>query len=138
MQYTLHHDCQASLRSAIIYPSVHMTRRFVTQGCPPTPQSDHIINTHTQNKLKPYVWICPGTISIPVYWSKHTFDLKNSNFACAGFHKKFDTPPLKPMSLVSESSTHPLQNCECFFSAHLQARELCPQTYSLSTLQYIR
>ena len=37
------------------------------------------------------------------------------------------------LSLVSESSTHLLQNYICMlFSAYLQARKLCPQTYSLS------
>ena len=58
---------------------------------------------------------------------------KNSNFACASFQEKFNSPPLKP-SPVSESSTQPLQNYVCFFPTHLHARELCPQTYSLSLL----
>ena len=42
---------------------------------------------------------CCSTIvlhTIPVYRPKHTFELKNSHFACAGFQEKFDTPPLKP------------------------------------------
>ena len=38
-------------------------------------------------------------------------------------------PKLKP---VSESSTHSLQKLRMLFPTHLQARELCPQTYSLS------
>ena len=59
------------------------------------PQSDHIINTHT-NQVKLHVWICPETTSIPVYKPKHTSHLKNSNFDCAGFEEKFDTPLLKP------------------------------------------
>ena len=44
-------------------------------------------------------------------------------------HLHSNQPKLSP---VSESSTHPLKNHVCFFSAHLQARELCPQTYSPS------
>ena len=67
-------------------------------------------------RVQIYVWICPATTSIPVYKSKHIFDLKNSNFGCAGhgFQEKFDTPPLKPISPVSESSTHPLQTTYAF------------------------
>ena len=67
-------------------------------------------------RVQIYVWICPATTSIPVYKPKHIFDLKNSNFGCAGhgFQEKFDTPPLKPISPVSESSTHPLQTTYAF------------------------
>ena len=43
-------------------------------------------------------------------------------------HIHSNQPKLSP---VSESWTHLLQNCVCLL-AHLQARELCPQTYSLS------
>ena len=94
-------------------------------------QSDHIINIHTKQE-KLYIWICPGTISIPVYRTKHTFDLKNSNFCCAGFqnnstHLHSNKQKLSP---VSENLTDPLQTCVCFFT--LTSRKLCPQTYSLS------
>ena len=45
-------------------------------------------------------------------------------------HLHSNQPKLSP---VSESSTHPPQNyIIMLFPAHLQARELCPQTYSLS------
>ena len=44
-------------------------------------------------------------------------------------HLHWNQPKLSP---VSESSTHPLYTKLCMlFPAHLQARELCPQTYSL-------
>ena len=60
--------------------------------------------------------------------------LKNNNFACADFQEKFDTPPLKPTK--SEPSfrkinSHPT-TLHMVFPTHLQASELCPQTYSLS------
>ena len=42
---------------------------------------------------------------------------------------KLNRPKLSP---VSESSTHPLRNHVCFFPLTSKARELCPQTYSLS------
>ena len=89
-------------------------------------------STHTQNKL--YVWVCPGTTSVPVYRPKHTFDLKSSHFGYAGFQEKFDTPPLKPTNTepsFRKLNSPPTKLC-MLFPAHLQARELCPQTYSLS------
>ena len=65
---------------------------------------------------------------------KHTFDLKTVILAVLALKKNStrlhsNQPKLKP---VSESLTHSLQNYICFFPTHLQARELCPQTYSLS------
>ena len=48
------------------------------------PQSDYIINTHTQNTLP---CICHRTTSISVYRAKLP---KNKHF---GFQKTFDTPP---------------------------------------------
>ena len=78
-----------------------------------------------------YTWIWPWTTSIPVYRPKHTFDLRNSKFAILPFMNN-STPPHSnqpKLSPVSESSTHPLG---MLFPTHLQARELCPQTYSLS------
>ena len=64
-------------------------------------------STHT-NQVKTLCMVCPGTTSIPVYKPKHTLDLKN--FGCAGFQEKL----------------------RMLFPTHLQARELCAQTYSLS------
>ena len=74
-----------------------------------------------------------GSTSIPVYRPKHTFDLKNSNFGYAGFQETFDTPPLKPKNEPSfrKLNSPPTKLC-MLFPAHLQARELCPLTYSLS------
>ena len=82
------------------------------------PQSDHIINTHTK----------------PVYRPKHTSDLKNSHFGYAGFQEKFDTPPLKPAKTEPSfrKLNSPPTKLRMLFPAHFQARELCPQTYSLS------
>ena len=77
------------------------------------------------------IWVCLGITSIPIYRAKHTFNLKNSNFACAGFQEKFNTPPLNPESSSRKLNSLPTKLC-MHFSAHLQARELCPQTYSLS------
>ena len=57
-----------------------------------------------------------------------------ANFGCAGFQEKFDTPPLKPTKTepsFRKLNSPPTKLC-MFFPAHLQARELCPQTYSLS------
>ena len=66
--------------------------------------------------------------------AKTHFYLKNSNFGCAGFEEKFDTPPLKPNK--SETNFRKLNSLPTklimLFRTHLQARELCPQTYSLS------
>ena len=78
--------------------------------------------------------MCLGTTSIPVYRPKHTFDLKNSNFACAGFQEKFDTPPLKPTKTEPSfrKLNSPPTKLRMFYPAHLQASKLCPQTYSLS------
>ena len=77
------------------------------------------------------MWICPGTTSIPVYRPKHTFVLKNSNFGCASFQVKFVTPPLKPTK--TEPSFRKLNSTPTKrFPTHLQAWELCLQTYSLS------
>ena len=65
--------------------------------------------------------------------SQNTFDLKNSNCGCAGFQEKFDTPPLKPT--IAETSFRNLNSLPTklcmLFPTHLQARQLCPQTYSL-------
>ena len=64
--------------------------------------------------------------------AKHTVNFKNSNFGYAGAFKNNSThlhsnqPKFSP---VSESSTHPPTKLLMLFSAHLQARELCPQTY---------
>ena len=52
----------------------------------------------------------------------------------AGFQEKFDTPPLKPTKTepsFRKLNSPPTKLC-MLFPAHLQARELCPQTYSLS------
>ena len=91
-------------------------------------------STHTQNKWTLYVWICPGTTSIPVYKPKHTFDLKNSNFGYAGFQEKFDTPPLKPTKTEPSfrKLNSPPTKLGMLFPAHLQAMELRPQIYFLS------
>ena len=72
--------------------------------------------------------------SVPVYRPKHTFDLKSSNFGYAGFQEKFDTPPLKPTNTEPSfrKLNSPPTKLRMLFPAHLQARELCPQTYSLS------
>ena len=63
-----------------------------------------------------------------------TFELKNSNFGYAGFQEKFDTPPLKPTKTEPSFRrlNSPPTKLGMLFPAHLQARELCPQTYSLS------
>ena len=56
---------------------------------------------------------------------------QNSNFGYAGFQEKFDTPPLKPTKTepsFRKLNSPPTKLCP----THLQARELCPQTYSLS------
>ena len=65
--------------------------------------------THAKQVKKTHIWICTGTTSIPVYRPKHTFDLKNSNFAGAGCQENLMHLHSK-LSPVSESSTHPLQN----------------------------
>ena len=69
-----------------------------------------------------------------VYRPKHTFDLKSSDFGYAGFQEKFDTPPLKPTNTQPSfrKLNSPSTKLRMLFPAHLQARELCPQTYSLS------
>ena len=66
-------------------------------------------------------------------YTKHTFDLKNSNFACAGFQEKFDTStqPTKTKPNFRKLNSPPTR-LHMLFPAYLQARELCPQTYSLS------
>ena len=71
-----------------------------------------------------------GFVLGPLHRSKHTFNLKNSNFDCAGFQEKFDTPTKTEPSFRKLNSP-PTKLCMPF-PAHLQARELCPQTYSLS------
>ena len=93
------------------------------------PQSDHIINTHT-NQVK--------TLRMDLSWDQFNSSLqvkthKNSNFGCAGFQEKFDTPPTKTETSFRKLNSLPTK-LRMFFPAHLQAmaRELCPQTYSLS------
>ena len=52
---------------------------------------------------------------------------------------KFDSPPLKPAKTESSfrKLNSPPTKLRMLFPAHLQARELCPQTYSLSlTLEW--
>ena len=56
------------------------------------PQSDHIINTHTQNKWKLHIY----NSSVQ---AKHTFDLQKQQFDHVGFQDKFDTTPLKPTKI---------------------------------------
>ena len=84
-----------------------MTQRFVTQGCPTLRKQTGL---HTS---------CFHTIC-----------------TCM-FHRvgeKFDTPPLKPTKTkpsFRKLNSPPTKLC-ILFPAHLQARELRPQTYSLS------
>jgi len=47
------------------------------------------LTTHTK-QVKLYVWICPGTTSIPVNRPNHTFYLKNSNLAMLAFKIKIE------------------------------------------------
>ena len=57
-------------------------------------------------------------------------------FDYVGFQEKFDTPPLKPTKTepsFRKLNSSPTKLC-MLFPAHLQARELCPQTYSLLSL----
>ena len=109
-------------KNSIFSPSAKM---HPLQGSTPSLTTS---STHT-NQDK-YAWICPGTTSIPVY----TFDLKNSLIGCAGFQENFDTPPLKPTKTepgFRKLNSLPTKLC-VLFPTHLQARELCPQSYSLS------
>ena len=68
--------------------------------------------------------------------SQNTHWPQNSNFGCAGFQEKFDTPPLKPTKTETSFTkvNSPPTKLHTLFPTHLQARELCPQTYSLSLL----
>ena len=50
---------------------------------------------------------------------------------CAGFQEKFDTPPLKTETSYRKLNSLPTK-LHMLFPTHLQARELRPQTYSLS------
>ena len=93
------------------------------------PHSDHIIHTHTHtNKWKLYIWICPGTTSISIYRSKHTFDLKKQQIGYSSIrmvmtclskltHLPFIDPPwvlclAVPGFLLSSPHTHPTRAWE--------------------------
>ena len=83
--------------------------------------------------LSAKIEIC--TLSTPSLTTSSTHT-KTSNFGYAGFqenstHLHSNQPKLSP---VSESSTHLLQKTMYASSRSPQARELCPQTYSLSLL----
>ena len=91
-------------------------------------------STHTHKSSKNFTYgFVLGPLPNPVYKPKHTFDLKNSNFGCAGCA---GMPPLKPTK--TETSFRKLNSLptklRMLFPTHLQARDLCPQTYSLSLL----
>ena len=97
------------------------TKGCVVNSCLANPDNEAVshsatcsTNEHLGVRLcsKHYVWICPGTTSIPVYRPKHTFDLKNSNLAMMAVktHPQSNQPKLSP---VSKNSTYPLQNWGC-------------------------
>ena len=55
-------------------------------------------------------------------------DKTRNSFGCAGFQEKFDTPTKTDPSFGKLNSP-PTKLCNMLFPTHLQARELCPQTY---------
>ena len=61
-------------------------------------------------------------------------DFKGTTISLFVFQEKFDTPPLKPTNTEPSfrKLNSPSTKLRMLFPAHLQARELCPQTYSLS------
>ena len=119
-----------SAKNSIFGPSAKIKICTLSKAPPPAWPHQH---THKTSKNFTYGFVL-GPLQFPVYRPKHTFDLKSSNFGYAGFQEKFDTPPLKPAKTEPSfrKLNSPPTKLHMLFPAHLQARELCPQTYSLS------
>ena len=101
--------------------------KICTLSKAPPPVWPHHQHTHKSSENFTYGFV---QSSIPIYRPKHTFDLKNSHFVCAGFQDKFNTLPLKPNE--TEPSFRKLNSLPTkLYVLFPQARELCPPTYSL-------
>ena len=101
------------------------------------PQSDHIIRhgrQHTHKSSKNFKY---GFVLGPLQFqssSQNTHLTSKAVILAVLALKKFDMPPLKPTK--TETSFRKLNSLSTklhmLFPTHLQARELCPQTDSLS------
>jgi len=87
-----------------------------------------IINKHTEQVKKNYVWIYHGMHWTLCYRSKLSITLKSKDLATRGFQKKFQTHPPNPLK-PSPVSAYPLQNyvCSSPLTSGLERQIYCPK-----------
>ena len=106
--------------------------KICTLSKAPPPVWPHHQHTHKTSKNFTY-----GFVLGPLQFQstgQNTHLTSKSHFGYAGFQEKFDTPRLKPAKTEPSfrKLNSPPTKVRMLFPAHLQARELCPQTYFLS------